>query len=286
LEIKLTSKFYLPLLIVSGVLFITILMPWVSVSYGIFDWEIVTLIAALVSIELAFVTSPNLRAMGSLIAGALAVFGVILAWAVDIRSFWGFGIILSLLASIGLLGVGLMDYMTQKQPAQGGQPYPQGQAGGRPAQPGQPVQAAGPLHLEYIEPIKLALLCIVTFGIYALLWYINTSNKLTAYGAKILPVWYLFIPGLNIYWMWVFSEALEYVTSKRIEGMTAFLMMGFLGVIGIAIVQDNINKLVAPPAAPVYPAGQPNQPPRYQPPAPPPSGSSAPPPPPPPPPRQ
>lgn len=283
MEIKLTSKFYLPLLIVSGVLFITVLMPWISIAYGIGDWEIMTLIMSLIGIELAFVTSQQIRSMGAIIAGALAILGVILAWSVNIRSFFGFGIILSLLSSLGLLTIGLIDYFQMKQPAQSGQrppgqPYqPQGQPGqqyqqGQPPQQGQPAQPR-PLQLKYVEPVMLALLTIVTFGIYGLLWYIHTKEQLNANGAQIPSAFYLFIPGLNIYWIWKFTEGLEFVTAKRIEGMTSFLFLCFLGVIGMAVIQDNLNKLYGHTAPP-------SPPPTYNQPMPPPSQPQPPPPPP------
>jgi hypothetical protein len=279
LEIKLTSKFHLPLLIVSGVLFITVLMPWISVAYGIGNWEIMTLIMSLVGIELAFVTSQKIRAMGAILAGALAILGVVLAWAVDIRSFFGFGIILSLLSSLGLLAIGLVDYMQMKQPTQSGQP-----SAGQPYQPGQPSQQGQPsqprpLQIKYVEPIMLALLTIVTFGIYGLLWYINTKNQLNANGAQIPSAFYLFIPGLNVYWIWKFAEGLEFVTAKKMEGMTTFLFLCFLGPIGMAVVQDNLNKLYgltapppsAPPPAYNQPTPPPSQPSQPQPPPPPPA---------------
>jgi hypothetical protein len=149
------------------------------------------------------------------------------------------------------------------------------------------------LMFKRVDPFMLALLTIITFGIYGLLWLINTRDQANAYGAKIPTVLYLFIPGLNIYWLWTFGEGLELVTAKRVEGFMSFLMIGFLGPIGMALVQDNLNKLsiapsqpyqtpppnYAPPqkTPPAYSAPQ-NPPPTYSaPPPPPPGGSNTPP---------
>ena len=144
-----------------------------------------------------------------------------------------------------------------------------------------------------VDPFMLVVLSIVTFGIYALIWYINTKDQLNANGAKIPTALFLFLPGLNIYWMWKFCEGLEFVTAKRVEGIIAFLMLIFLGPIGMAIIQDSLNKLSGAPAQqvrtapPSYqappqqyqaPPQRSTQPPTYNvPPPPPPGGSNAPP---------
>ncbi len=136
-----------------------------------------------------------------------------------------------------------------------------------------------------IDPFMLVILSIVTFGIYALIWYINTKDQLNAYGAKIPTAFFIFIPGLNIYWIWKFCEGLEFVTGKRVEGIMAFLMLAFLSVIGMAIIQDNLNKLSGTPAQPrqappqTYSAPPTSgaQPPTYNAPPPPPGASPGPP---------
>ena len=139
--------------------------------------------------------------------------------------------------------------------------------------------------MKRIDPIMLVFLSIITFGIYALFWYVNTKHQANALGAKIPTCWLLIVPIVNFYWMWKFSEGIEYVTNKRVEGTMTFLAILFLGVIGMAIVQNGINNAFsqsAPAQAYQAPPQQQYQPPRQQYQQPPQQGYNAPPPPPPP----
>jgi hypothetical protein len=147
--------------------------------------------------------------------------------------------------------------------------------------------------VKRVEPIMVIILSIITFGIYALIWYVSTKDQLNANGAKIPTAWLLIVPILDIYWLWKFCEGLDFVTNKRVEGVISFLLLAFLGVIGMAIIQDSINKIYSAPAqtyqAPqqTYQAPQQTQAPpqSYNAPPPPPPGTSSTPPPPPPPPK-
>ncbi len=120
MEIKFTSKFYLPLLIVSIVLFITVFFPWLSVSAatfgsfttsGMHNWGVLTLIMSLVGVELAFITPQKIRTIGSIIAGILALLGVILYWTTDLNGAGiGFGLVIALIVAIAYIAIGVMDH--------------------------------------------------------------------------------------------------------------------------------------------------------------------------------
>ncbi len=137
--------------------------------------------------------------------------------------------------------------------------------------------------MKRVEPILVIFLTIITFGIYALVWFVTTKDQMNANGAKIPTAWLIIVPIINFYWMWKFCEGVEIVTSKRMEGVMAFILLCLLGFIGMAIVQDSLNKVSgapaqayrAPQSAQNYPPSQ--TPPPYNPP----SSPSAPPPPPP-----
>jgi hypothetical protein len=148
--------------------------------------------------------------------------------------------------------------------------------------------------MKRVEPILVIFLTIITFGIYALVWYVTTKDQMNANGAKIPTAWLLIVPIVNFYWMWKFCEGVEIVTSKRMEGVMAFILLFLLGFIGMAIVQSSLNNVSGAPAQSYQAPQQSYQapptssaaPPTYSaPPPPPPGGSSAPPPPPPPAPR-
>jgi hypothetical protein len=101
--------------------------------------------------------------------------------------------------------------------------------------------------MKRVDPIMLVVLSIVTFGIYALIWYVNTKDQMNALGAKIPTAWLLIVPIANFFWLWKFSDGVELVTNRKMEGVMAFIMLCLLSVIGMAIVQDSLNKVSGQP---------------------------------------
>ena len=95
------------------------------------------------------------------------------------------------------------------------------------------------------NPITIILLAIITLGIFYLIWYVSTKNEMNAKGANIPTAWLLIIPVANWFWLWKFSEGVELVTNKAMGAGSAFVLLLFLGTIGGAIVQSNLNKVAA-----------------------------------------
>ena len=93
------------------------------------------------------------------------------------------------------------------------------------------------------SPILVLVLSIITFGIYALVWYVITKDEMNRRGARIPTALLIIIPLVNIYWLWKFSEGVEKVTKGGMSGAVAFLLLFFLSVIGMAIVQSSLNKV-------------------------------------------
>jgi len=93
------------------------------------------------------------------------------------------------------------------------------------------------------NPLLVILFSIITLGIYGLVWYVWTKNEMNAEGATIPTAWLIIIPFVNYYWLWKFSEGVELVTKKSMTAAIAFLLMFFLGVIGMAIIQSELNKV-------------------------------------------
>jgi hypothetical protein len=89
------------------------------------------------------------------------------------------------------------------------------------------------------------LLSIITFGIYSLVWFVTTKNQMNAKGAQIPTAWLLIIPLVNIWWHWKFCEGVELVTNKGMGAAVAFLLLWLLGIIGEAIIQNELNKVAA-----------------------------------------
>ena len=97
--------------------------------------------------------------------------------------------------------------------------------------------------MPYRSPIAVLLLPFVTFGIYTLIWYVTTKDRMNAKGADVPTAWLLIIPLVNWYWMWKFCEGVDTVTKKSMGAGVAFLLLFFLGIIGAAIIQDSLNKI-------------------------------------------
>ena len=99
------------------------------------------------------------------------------------------------------------------------------------------------------NPIAVALLPFVTFGIYSIYWLVKTKGEMNSLGAKIPTAWLIIVPLVNIWWMWKYSEGVEQVTGGKLNGVLAFVLLWLLGSIGGAIVQDSFNNNVSAAAA-------------------------------------
>lgn len=99
--------------------------------------------------------------------------------------------------------------------------------------------------MTHRNPITVVLLTIVTLGIYYLVWYVTTKDEMNAKGANIPTAWLLVVPIANYFWIWHFSQGVEMVTNKAMGTGTAFVLLLFLGTIGGAIIQSNLNKIAA-----------------------------------------
>ena len=97
--------------------------------------------------------------------------------------------------------------------------------------------------MQHRDPIMVILLSVITFGIYYLVWLVTTKNQMNTKGAQIPTAWILIIPLVNIWWYWRFCEGVELVTNKGMQTVIAFLLLWLLGIIGIAIIQNELNKV-------------------------------------------
>jgi hypothetical protein len=97
------------------------------------------------------------------------------------------------------------------------------------------------------SPVAVFFLTLITFGIYGLVWCVKTKNELNQLGAQIPTAWLLLIPFVGFYWAWKYSEGVEKATGGEISGVLAFVLLCLLGVIGMAILQSEFNKLGGTP---------------------------------------
>jgi hypothetical protein len=82
-----------------------------------------------------------------------------------------------------------------------------------------------------------------TFGLYGLIWYIQTANEMNEEGAQIPSAWLVLVPVANWYWIWKWAGGVEHITQGRSARGATFALM-FLNIIGMAIVQDSLNKAI------------------------------------------
>ena len=88
------------------------------------------------------------------------------------------------------------------------------------------------------------ILAFLTFGIYALVWHVKTKNEMVEAGADIPTAWLLLVPFAGIYWMWKWCGGIEYISRERMTAPVAFLLHALLPIIGMAILQDTMNRAV------------------------------------------
>ncbi len=94
------------------------------------------------------------------------------------------------------------------------------------------------------NPIAVFFLTIITIGIYGIVWQVKTKLEMNRLGANIPTAWLIIIPIVNIWWLWKYSEGVEHVTGGQTSGVLAFVLLFLLGLIGMAIVQNEFNKVV------------------------------------------
>jgi hypothetical protein len=144
LDIKFSTKPYLPTLVISVILFIMVFLPWATVSalgmafsangtqYG---GGVLTLIMSIIGAGISFLANQKYRTFGTIGVGILALIGVAIAWAGLGGAGVGFGLIIALIVALGLLAVGYMDYRKLNPPAKPAQPPPANPPAPPPAPP-------------------------------------------------------------------------------------------------------------------------------------------------------
>lgn len=92
------------------------------------------------------------------------------------------------------------------------------------------------------NPVMVLILMFCTCGLYMLYWMYVTSQELTELGAELPTIWFIFIPGLNLYFMYKYTEEWHRITKyKEQEAMIVFLLT--FVVIGYYMIQTELNKL-------------------------------------------
>jgi Domain of unknown function (DUF4234) len=104
--------------------------------------------------------------------------------------------------------------------------------------------------------VAIIVFTILTLGIYGIYWFVSTKGEMKALGADIPTSWLIIVPIANIWWLWKYSQGVQKVTKGNLDGILAFVLVWLVSIVGMAIVQNEFNKVggtstpkVAPAAA-------------------------------------
>jgi Domain of unknown function (DUF4234) len=90
----------------------------------------------------------------------------------------------------------------------------------------------------------VVILTCITFGIYAIVWYVKTKDEMVKEGADIPTAWLMIVPIASIYWMWKWAGGVEHVSKGKSAQAVNFILVFLLGLIGMAIMQSTLNKAI------------------------------------------
>ena len=87
----------------------------------------------------------------------------------------------------------------------------------------------------------------LTFGIYSIVWLVQTKRELNEVVGTTIPTsWLLIVPIANIYWLWKYCEAVEELSYGDKSALATFVLFvvttlfGF-GPAAMAIMQNEFN---------------------------------------------
>lgn len=97
-------------------------------------------------------------------------------------------------------------------------------------------------NLKHRSGAGVFFLPIITFGIYAIVWYAKTRGDVNRNGAHAMTTWWLLCPFGAFWYLWSLAKGIGQVTGMGTGGNYVLLLL--LGNIGMAIVQARINGAV------------------------------------------
>jgi hypothetical protein len=97
--------------------------------------------------------------------------------------------------------------------------------------------------------VAVIVLSILTLGIYSIVWLVKNKGEMVRAGADIPTSWLLIVPFASIWYLWKWSGGVEHVTGGKLTQVISFILLFVLGsmglgIIGMAIVQAELNKAI------------------------------------------
>ncbi|MHA1922191.1 MAG: DUF4234 domain-containing protein [Candidatus Heimdallarchaeota archaeon] len=93
------------------------------------------------------------------------------------------------------------------------------------------------------NPIMVIILTMCTCGIYMLYWIWDTSKELIELKAELPALWYIIVPGLNLYFMYKYLEEWHRIVKYEQDFIMVLVIMFVFSPIVIYWVQTELNKL-------------------------------------------
>ncbi len=93
------------------------------------------------------------------------------------------------------------------------------------------------------NPIMVIILSMCTCGIYMLYWIWDTSKELIELKAELPALWYIIVPGLNLYFMYKYLEEWHRIVKYEQDFIMVLVIMFVFSPIVIYWVQTELNKL-------------------------------------------
>ena len=87
------------------------------------------------------------------------------------------------------------------------------------------------------------ILMLITLGIYAIYWFVQTKEEINSLGGDIPTAWLLIIPIANLFWFYKYCEGFSLFVKKDDNPILWFILYIIAGIIMPAIVQSELNKI-------------------------------------------
>ena len=103
--------------------------------------------------------------------------------------------------------------------------------------------------IKHRNVLAQLVLYIITFGIYGIYWFYVTSSEMVEYkklgGSPGLWTVLLFIPVLNFYSYWKYSECVDALTDGRLNALLMFILSLLFYPAVWLLTQSELNRLAS-----------------------------------------
>ncbi len=92
--------------------------------------------------------------------------------------------------------------------------------------------------------VLVYLFSIITLGIYAIIWLVQTKKEINSLGGQIPTAWLIIVPIANLFWAYKYCEGYSIYVRKDNNPVLWFILYILVGIIMPALVQSDLNKIV------------------------------------------